>query len=138
MVVATPYVAGLYLKQPETAAQTIINADETMAIRLQVASSLATAKRMEKAARKGFKNSAGEQLSAIADRVDATMAVFQQGVAEGDIYEFIWVPGTGTQVIKNAKLFSVIKGLDFKKALFGIWIGNKPVQKSLKADLLGG
>jgi hypothetical protein len=31
----------------------------------------------------------------------------------------------------------VIAGLDFKQALYGIWLGNKPVQASLKKALLG-
>jgi hypothetical protein len=30
----------------------------------------------------------------------------------------------------------VIEGLDFKKALYGIWLGDKPVQKELKAMML--
>jgi hypothetical protein len=31
----------------------------------------------------------------------------------------------------------VIQGLDFKKALFGIWLGKKPAQNDLKALMLG-
>jgi hypothetical protein len=31
----------------------------------------------------------------------------------------------------------VIDGLDFKRALFGIWLGDKPVQKELKDKMLG-
>ena len=30
-----------------------------------------------------------------------------------------------------------IEGLDFKKALFGIWLGNKPADDDLKAGMLG-
>ncbi|MEA3471658.1 MAG: chalcone isomerase family protein [Thermodesulfobacteriota bacterium] len=29
------------------------------------------------------------------------------------------------------------KGLEFKKALFGIWLGDKPAQRSLKKEMLG-
>jgi hypothetical protein len=31
-----------------------------------------------------------------------------------------------------------IDGFDFKKAVFGIWLGKEPAQENLKTDLLGG
>lgn len=136
-LVAKLYVAGLYLTSPLSGAQAIVDANEVMALRLHITSSLINAKRMEKATREGFENSAGGDLAAIADRVDKMIAVFQSGVAEGDIYEFLWVPEKGTRIIKNDAEAALIEGLDFKSALFGIWLGNQPAQKSLKADLLG-
>jgi len=34
--------------------------------------------------------------------------------------------------IKN----KLVQGLDFKKALFGIWLSDNPVQENLKNDML--
>ena len=47
------------------------------------------------------------------------------------------VPGKGVEAYKNGALASVTKGVEFKKALFGIWLGDKPAQKSLKKEMLG-
>ena len=40
-------------------------------------------------------------------------------------------------VNKNNKLATTIPGLDFKKALFGIWLCNKPADSTLKDKMLG-
>jgi hypothetical protein len=51
------YVGGLYLKQKGSDPQKIIQADEPMAIRLHIISSMITSERMEDATREGFINS---------------------------------------------------------------------------------
>jgi len=47
------------------------------------------------------------------------------------------VPGKGVEIYKNGQMISTIQGLEFKKALFGIWLCNKPAQESLKEAMLG-
>ncbi|HLU85349.1 MAG TPA: chalcone isomerase family protein, partial [Vicingaceae bacterium] len=58
-------------------------------------------------------------------------------IKKGDIYDIFYVPNKATLVVKNGKLMAKIEGLDFKKALFGIWLCDKPADKNLKDDLLG-
>ena len=40
-------------------------------------------------------------------------------------------------VLRNSELLDTIAGLEFKKAFFGIWLSDNPVQKSLKKAMLG-
>lgn len=40
-------------------------------------------------------------------------------------------------VYKNGTKKGSIDGLDFKKALFGIWLCNKPADEDLKEGMLG-
>ena len=40
-------------------------------------------------------------------------------------------------IFKNETLKGKIPGFDFKKALFGIWLSDKPVDETLKKNLLG-
>ena len=54
-----------------------------------------------------------------------------------DVYDFVYVPGKGVEIYKNGQMASTIQGLEFKKALFGIWLCNKPAQESLKEEMLG-
>ncbi len=44
--------------------------------------------------------------------------------------------GAGTRTKYSSSKVN-IKGLEFKKALFGIWLCDKPAQKSLKQEMLG-
>jgi len=46
-------------------------------------------------------------------------------------------PGVGTHLMNGDESVSVIPGLEFKQALFGIWLSDKPAQASLKKKMLG-
>ena len=131
------YIGGLYLKQRQSDAEKIIAADEPMALRLHIISSLITSEKMEAATREGFVNAAGSATAPLTDRIESFIAVFREKINKEDVYEFIYVPGAGTAISKNGKLKTTIQGIDFKKALFGIWLCAKPAQESLKAQMLG-
>lgn len=49
----------------------------------------------------------------------------------------VYVPGRGLEVYKNDKLETTIENPKFKKALFGIWLGEDPAQSSLKEGMMG-
>ena len=49
----------------------------------------------------------------------------------------IYVPEKGVLIYKNNKDMGIMPGLDFKQALFGIWLCNKPADKDLKKGMLG-
>ena len=55
-----------------------------------------------------------------------------------DFYEFIFIPETGIHVLKNNEQVQLIPGLEFKKAFFGIFLSDNPIQKNLKKAMLGG
>ncbi len=130
------YVAALYLKQKSSDAQKIIDADEPMAIKMQVTSGMVTKDKMITAINEGFENSTGGNVAPIKVKIDAFTAVFKD-IASGIVYDFVYVPGKGVEIFKNGQMASTIQGLDFKKALFGIWLCDKPAQESLKEEMLG-
>jgi len=132
------YVAGLYLKQKSQDAKQIIEADEPMAIRLQVISSLVTSKKMTEATEEGFGAATVGKTAAIRDKIDTFIAVFKEGIQKGDFYDLVYLPGEGVDAYKNERLVTTVPGLDFKKALFGIWLCEKPaINTSLKEGMLG-
>ena len=53
----------------------------------------------------------------------------------GDRYALTYIPGVGTELALNGKPKGVIEG-DFAAAYFAIWLGAKPLDASLKAQLL--
>jgi hypothetical protein len=130
------YVTGLYLKQKSSDAAKIVAADEPMAVKLTITSGLVTADKMKTATMEGFENSTKGNIAPIKDKIDAFIGIFK-GLNKNDVYDFVYVPGKGVEVLKNGAMSSVIEGLDFKKALFGIWLGDKPAQNDLKEKMLG-
>ncbi|PXY01764.1 chalcone isomerase [Marinifilum breve] len=130
------YAMGLYLESKTNDASQIINADKSMGIRLEIISGLITAEKMEKATRDGFKNSTKNNTKPIDSRINDFLSVFLSGVEKKDVFEFVYNPSEGSLIYKNGELKKEIEGLDFKKALFGIWLCNKPADKNLKEDLL--
>ena len=130
------YVAALYLKQKSADAARIVAADEPMDVKLQITSSMITPDNMKSSIMKAFEKSTNGDIAPLKARIDAFVDVFK-GLSEHDVYNFAYAPGKGVEVSGNGVILSVIDGLDFKRALFGIWLGDKPVQKELKDKMLG-
>ena len=131
------YEGSLYLENKSSNAQEIINLDSPMAIRIDVTSTMVTADAMKKALSEGLKKSTSNNTGPIMKEIDQLTSTFNSDVSTGDFYEFIYLPDTGTNVLKNSKYIDTISGVDFKKAFFGIWISNNPIQKNLKKAMLG-
>ena len=131
------YESGLYLNSANSNAEEIINDNSAMGIRLDVLSSMLTAEAMKKAINEGFVKSTKDNTQPINDQIGQFMTTLHQAIEVGDVYEFIYLPGSGVDVLRNSELLDTIAGLEFKKAFFGIWLSDNPVQKSLKKAMLG-
>lgn len=131
------YVGALFLSQNKQDATAILDADETMAIRLHIISGMITSKKMTNATVEGFENSTGGNTEPFKKEIDQFLNTFKEPIAEGDVFDFVYAPGKGVQIIKNGTLAQNIdSSAQFKKVLFGIWLSDKPAQKSLKSDML--
>jgi hypothetical protein len=131
------YENSLYLKSASSNAEDIMNKDEAMAIRIDVTSSLVTVDAMKKALNEGLVKSTSNNTGPIMKEINQLTSTFNSDVSTGDFYEFIYLPDSGTNVVKNSEYIDTIPGIDFKKAFFGIWISNNPIQKNLKKAMLG-
>jgi hypothetical protein len=128
------YACGLYVQQKSSNATQIIDNDASMAMKLQIVSGLVSQDKMITAVTDGFKNSKNGKAT-VADKA-AFIACFNDEITKGDIFDIIYSEGK-TSVMKNGKQKGVVAGLEFKKALFGIWLGAKPADKDLKKGMLG-
>ena len=132
------YESTLYLETKNSNAEEIINMDTPMAIRIDVTSTMVTADAMKKALKKGLEKSTNNNTGPISKEIKQLSASFDSAVSSGDYYEFLYLPDIGTHVLKNSELVELIKGIDFKKAFFGIFLSKNPIQKNLKKAMLGG
>ena len=119
-------------------AEKIINDDVPMSIRMDVISSLVTPNAMKIALNEGLEKSTGNNTSSITKEINQLNSSLNSEVKAGDFYEFIYLPNSGTHVLKNSESIDVIPGIKFKKAFFGIFLSNNPIQKNMKKAMLGG
>ncbi len=135
------YVASLYLPDGMAAsdAAAVIDADAPMAITLDVISDRVTRDRMVEALEEGFAASTGGDTAPVQDGIDAMLAAMEGGpVGDGESFTLAYEPGLGTRMLRGEDEVATIEGLDFKRALFGIWLSDAPVQGSLKQAMTGG
>lgn len=132
------YAAGLYLPEKTQEAEKIVKADQPMAVKLHMVSGLVSSDKMKKATLEGFENATHGNIAPIEEQIDEFMDIFEEEIAENDVFDFVYAPGKGVEVYKNGELKTTIEGgLAFKEALFGIWLSDKPAQENLKQALLG-
>lgn len=131
------YVGGLYVKSKSSDANSIIAANEPMAMRIKMVSSLISSEKMEAATRDGFNKSTDGKTNSISSSIESLISVFtNEEIKEGDLYDIKFEGSSGTKVYKNGNLKATIPGLEFKKALFGIWLCDDPVDEDLKEGML--
>jgi len=141
-ILGTVYYASLYVPKDlkGKSASTIINADKPMSVVLYITSGLINKSRFISATRKGFKKAAS---SGYRTAHSGRFLSMLKNIDKKDKLYFYYTPGVGTVVKQKlkkngqVKTLGVIRGLGFKKALWAIWLGPKPVQSSLKRGMLG-
>ncbi|GAA4271900.1 chalcone isomerase family protein [Aquimarina gracilis] len=131
------YAGGLYLKKKSDNASAIAKADETMAIKLHIVSGLMSRNKMEGALRAGFEKSTNGNLKPYQERIDKFVGFIKDEIEVDQVYDIVYEKGKGSVLYKNGEEKGYIIGLDFKEALFNIWLGSKPADKGLKKELLG-
>ncbi len=131
------YAAGLYLKKKSTKSIEITNADETMAMKLHILSGMMSREKMADALRSGFEKATNGNTAVLSERIETFIGFINTEIAVDQVYDITYEKGKGSRIYKDGVAKGTITGLDFKKALFEIWIGTTPADKGLKNELLG-
>ncbi len=131
------YAGGLYLPESSRDPAAIINADTTMMVRMHFIYDGVSAKKLQNGWKEGFALTAPAAGEALQREMTAFINLFDREAKEDDVYDIIWQQGKGMEVRLNGKVIGSIAGLDLKKALFAIWLGDKPVDKDLKKGMVG-
>lgn len=132
------YVAGLYLTQKQSHANVVINDTGNKRVSMHFLREL-DAESLLKGMNEGFtdNNNAAEMLA-----IESQMKRFRdmmtsaKAVKKGDLIVLDFTTA-GTQVNINDKSLGVVEGDAFNKALLRVWLGEKPVDGSLKKAMLG-
>ena len=130
------YVGGLYLYANSSEANQIVMSGNSMAIRIVIASRLVSRERFIEALEEGFKNTTVGKYTPM--QIESFKKYLSDPFEPGD--EIILAYSSTaerTYLYKNTEVRGEFSGLPFKQALFGIWLGEKPAQESLKQEMLG-
>lgn len=134
------YAAGLYLAQPAASTDAVLAQAGAKRLQMRMLVEVPTAE-FVKAFHKGVeRNTPAAQQAGLAERMARFDALIQPlgKVRKGDLVNLDLLPGQGMQLSLNGKpLGAAIPGDDFYAALLRIFLGDKPVDDSLKAGLLG-
>ena len=132
------YACGLYLKEKSNKASTIVIADQPMAIHMEILSSLLSKKKLIGAFESGIaKTNSNKVVLSIANDLQKFLNFVDQDINIGDKYRLTYTKKQGTSLYINNTYKGSIKGLEFKSAIFNIWLANESVDDDLKKELLG-
>lgn len=134
------YVAALYLPNKNNNPKDVINKNEPQAIALHMTSILMTSSNMSKYISEGFYRSTNGKVAPIQKQIDLALSIFNsEPVSKFDKFEMFYIPEeNGVKAYKNGKFLAFIPGgVEFKKAMFGIWLSDDPVDADLKDGILG-
>ena len=136
------YAIGLYVDGNETDNMKLKDADQPMAIRLVSLSNLLRMKKLISELRRGFSYGMShdkEFLKTIQTRIDKFLAILDNSgkkPKKNKQITFLYLPGKGTKIYFESELLGEIKGHDFKRALFGIWLNSNCADPKLRDEAI--
>ena len=134
------YVAGLYLSEKKASAADAIAAPGPKRVSMTMLRDLKT-EDLVKALNEGMeKNNPAAEMAKLKPQVgELTQIMNSLGEAKkGDVIALDFLPDGGTRVLVNGEpKGKPIAGADFYKALLRVWLGDNPVEDSLKKAMLG-
>lgn len=133
------YVGALYLPQKASTAQAALEKDEPRRMSLTLQRDVNYEQLLE-AMRAGLaENNSQADLDAIKPQINEFVKIFAS-VGEAKAGQVIWIdylPEAGTRVALDGSAKGTIMGQAFNRALMKVWLGDNPVQESLKKAMLG-
>jgi hypothetical protein len=130
------YAAGLYLNEKTSDANVVLNAEKPMAIKLHIVSKLISSDKMINAVTEGFEKSTNGNIAPIQSEINTLIGFFREDIKKNDVFDLVYLPSKGVVAYKNGEEKGVVPGKEFKKALFGIWLSNRPADDNLKEQML--
>jgi len=129
------YAAALYLTRPSMDASVIVDDNTAQAIKIVIISKKVTRDKFNASVKEGFEKATSGKAST--EQIKKFKSFFSDEFKAGDKINIIYVPGKGVAVTINGKYKGLIAGLEFKKALYSIWLGDNPASNKLKKGMLG-
>jgi chalcone isomerase-like protein len=132
MLKVNVYVAALYVTKPSADANALLGSSAPKQLILQFVRNVSAAE-LNKAWEEGF----DKRLAPFKSHLE-TLKGWMADMKTGQRLTFVHRPGSGLEVDVNGAAKGTIKGDEFAKAFFSIWLGANTPNPDLKSGLLGG
>lgn len=132
------YVGALYLEDKSTDPQAILNSETHKRMVFHVMMKRVGARRIANALQEALVvNLSEEEHNGLTKELEQMLSYFDGKMHAGEEAVFDYIPGKGTRITINDEVKGVIPGKDYFKAMLSIWIGDNPVGRDFKDDVLG-
>ncbi|NTV94312.1 MAG: hypothetical protein HGA75_02725 [Thiobacillus sp.] len=133
------YVAALYLPTREHNVAEVLGHDQPRQIRLTLQHEVGTERNLAALKNGLIANNSPAEMAAINADVDRFLGLLRplHALPAGTVIVFDYQPQTGTRVLVGDRELGRIPGARFNLAVLRIWLGDDPIQASLKNALLG-
>ena len=133
------YVAALYLPEPASEPARVLDRDIPRRLVVTLLRDTTTEQNLDALKDGLIDNNSPAELEALQGEITRFLGLIRQvhEVPEGTVIQVDYQPGRGTRLHIAARDLGVIPGERFNRALLRIWLGDKPIQTSLKNALLG-
>ncbi|MEQ3695374.1 MAG: chalcone isomerase family protein [Pseudomonadales bacterium] len=129
------YDIALYTVEGQDKETLVSETISPMALRLEVRSSLVSTALFTEAVLDGFKKY--ERYEEVEQVVADYLDQFVEELVEDDVYTVFNDPTRGVITYRNGEEYILVEDPLFKEGMFGIWLGERPVNRRLKRNLLG-
>jgi hypothetical protein len=136
-IVISVYLGALYLATTPADAGAAIAADEPKRIVMHFVHSKVGAEAIREAWRDGFAGNSAATLPQLRERLERFSGWFDADLLKGEQVVLTYLPGQGTEVMLKGSVRGTIEGADFMRALWSVWLGEKPADGGLKKGMLG-
>jgi len=132
------YVAALYLGQKQTEASAVISDHGSKRVSIHFLREVSSEKLLHGMDEGIADNNHSTEIASIEPQLKAfrQMMTSAKKVKEGDVILLDYSPSS-TQVSLNGKVLGKVDGEAFNQALLRVWLGENPVDASLKKALIG-
>ncbi|WP_010588083.1 chalcone isomerase family protein [Schlesneria paludicola] len=80
-------------------------------------------------------NATSERIQKVRGQIDQMHKLYEN-IKAGDRYSLTYIPSVGTELALNGEPKGLVKGADFAKVYFSIWLGKKPMDIALRDQLV--
>lgn len=136
------YAIGFYVDGTETDNIKLKNADKPMTIQLTSLYKYLKMRTLMKEFKRGFSYAADHDeafLATIQKRIDRFLNILRNSkkkLAKYSRITFSYLPNEGTHIYFNSDYLGTIRGVDFKRALFGIWLNDNCANDKLRDAII--
>ena len=131
------YIGALYLESQTSEAKAILHGTGAASVMMHFLYSEVSKDKITDGWTDGLeKNTSHTKMQTLQESLTSFNKLFRT-VRKGDVIRIDYLPDNGTQVRINGEWRGTVEGNDFFRSLLSVWLGEKPVTKSLRENMLG-